>query len=118
MRDSHYPPFAKCAKSGAPPASMVTARSKSGPPANLFPADARVGQPPAQVEFQNHFQRGAARGAVNTPHWDIIGNPLVGAADKRQKAWKAMLKKHQALIDYYKNPVRQEVLELEEGEQV
>jgi len=72
----------------------------------------------AQSEFGTHLQRGTARGAIGAPHWDIINNPLVGAADKRQKAWKSMLKKHQALIDYYKNPVRQEMLELDEGEAV
>ncbi len=79
----------------------------------------RVMNRAAQVEFRIHFERGAMRGgAINTPHWNIIDNPLVGAADKRQKAWKAMLKKHQALIDYYRNPEGQEVLELNEGEAV
>ena len=70
----------------------------------------------AQVEFSNHLERAPAGGVIHAPHWNVIENPLVGAADKRQRAWKAMAKKHQSLIEYYQNPHRQEVLELRAGD--
>ena len=53
---------------------------------------------------------------MQTSTWDVIDNPLVGVADKRQKAWKVMQKKHRAIIEYFKNPQRQEVLQMDEGQ--
>lgn len=74
----------------------------------------------SRSQFSRHLQISpkAARARLNTRTWDVIDNPLMGIADKRQKAWKAMLKKHRSLIDYFKNPQRQEVLQMDEGQQV
>ena len=46
---SWFPPFANCAKDGAPPVLVVPARSKAGPPATPTLGDTtheRVGHPP------------------------------------------------------------------------
>jgi hypothetical protein len=74
----------------------------------------------SRAQFSTYLQRAprAAAGVMQTPTWDVINNPLVGTVDKRQKAWKALQKKHQSLIDHFKNPQRQEVLEMDEGEAV
>jgi hypothetical protein len=74
----------------------------------------------SRSQFGRHLQiaPAAARARVNTRTWDVIDNPLMGIADRRQKDWKTMLKKHQSLIDYFKNPQRQEVLAMDEGQQV
>lgn len=73
----------------------------------------------ARGQFGKHLQRNpAARGVVQSLSWDVLDNPLNGAADKRQKAWKSMLKKHQELIEYFQNPNRQEYLRLDAGQAV
>jgi hypothetical protein len=74
----------------------------------------------SRAQFSAYLQRSprAAAGVMQTPTWDVIANPLVGMADKRQRAWKSMQKKHQSLIEHFKNPQRQEVLEMDEGEAV
>ena len=61
-------------------------------------------------QFNTHLERTAGgRGGNQQPSWTVLDNPLIGAADKRLKAWKAMLKKQQALIDYFKDENRQVV---------
>jgi hypothetical protein len=73
----------------------------------------------ARGQFSKHLQRNTtARGATQSPSWDVLDNPLNGAADKRHKAWRAMLKKQQALIEHFQNPNRQEYLGLDGGQVV
>ena len=55
-------------------------------------------------------------GGNQQPTWTVLDNPLIGAADRRQKAWKAMLKRQQALIDYFKDENRQRVLQMDGGQ--
>jgi hypothetical protein len=74
----------------------------------------------SRSQFSMYLQRApaAARGVIPGSTWDVIDNPLNGVADKRQKAWKAMLKKQQSLIEYFKDEHRQEVLAIDEGQPV
>jgi hypothetical protein len=70
-------------------------------------------------QFSRHLERNTtARGTTQSPIWDVLDNPLNGAADKRQRAWRTMRKKQEALIEYFQNPHRQEFLGLEGGESV
>jgi hypothetical protein len=70
-------------------------------------------------QFSKHLQRNTtARAVTQSPSWDVLDNPLNGAVDKRQKAWRAMLKKQQAFIEYLQDPNRQEYLRLDGGESV
>ena len=65
----------------------------------------------ARREFSPHFRRNAKlKEKTSTPTWDILANPLIEAADKRQKAWKAMLRHQKALIEYFRDPNRQQDL--------
>jgi len=67
----------------------------------------------ARREFSNYLHKNErAKARTHTPTWDVMENPLVGAADKRLKAWKAMLKQHKALVEYFKDEHRQEDLPL------
>ncbi|HWX94050.1 MAG TPA: hypothetical protein VNY29_15590 [Terriglobales bacterium] len=73
----------------------------------------------ARGQFGRHLQRNTtARGTTQSPHWDVVDNPLHGAVDRRQKAWRGMLKNQAALIEYFQNPNRQEYLGLEGGQVV
>jgi hypothetical protein len=73
----------------------------------------------ARGQFGRYLQRNTtASGATQSPSWDVLDNPLNGAADKRQKAWRAMLKKQQALVEYFQNPNRQGYLGLDGGQAV
>ncbi len=70
-------------------------------------------------QFSKHLQRNTtARAVSQSLRWDVLENPLIGAADKRQKAWKAMLKKQETLIDYFKDENRQEYLAMDGGQNV
>jgi hypothetical protein len=70
-------------------------------------------------EFSKYLQRNTtARAVTQSLSWDIIDNPLIGASDKRQKAWKTMRKKQETLIAYFKGESRQEVLEMDDGQAV
>ena len=67
-------------------------------------------------EFNKNLRKNKKlKAKTGTPTWDILENPLVEAADKRHKAWKAMLRQQKALIEYFKDPNRQEDLELNEA---
>jgi hypothetical protein len=74
----------------------------------------------SRSQFSIYLQRmpAAARGVIQGTAWDVIDNPLNGVADRRQKAWKTMLKKHQSLVDHFKAEQRQEVLAMDEGQEV
>ena len=74
----------------------------------------------SRSQFSMYLQRApaAARGVIQSLTWDIIANPLVGFADRRQKAWRAMLKKQQSLIEHFQAEQRQEVLAIDEGRPV
>ena len=70
----------------------------------------------ARKEFDKNLRKNKkVKAKTGTPTWDILENPLVEAADKRHKAWKAMLRQQKALIEYFKDPHRQEDLELNGG---
>jgi hypothetical protein len=69
-------------------------------------------------QFSKHLERIVGGRSGNQPSWGVLDNPLIGAADKRQKAWKVMLKKQQALIDYFKDEHRQEYLEIDGGQPI
>jgi hypothetical protein len=67
----------------------------------------------ARREFGANLRKNArAKARTHTPTWDVLENPLLGAADKRQRAWKAMLRQHRSLIAYFKDENRQEELPL------
>ena len=69
----------------------------------------------ARREFGANLRKNTKlKARTSTATWDILANPLMETADKRLKAWKAMLKQQKALIDYFKDPNRQQDLELNE----
>jgi hypothetical protein len=74
----------------------------------------------SRSQFNLYLQRApaAARAVIPSLTWDVIDNPLVGIADRRQKAWKAMLKKQQSLIEHFQAEHRQEVLPIDEGQPI
>lgn len=67
----------------------------------------------ARKEFSKHLAKNTkAKKTTHTATWDVRDNPLVGEADKRHKAFRAMRKQQEKLIAYLKDPHRQEELAL------
>lgn len=69
----------------------------------------------ARREFSKHLTKNTrAKARTGSATWDVRDNPLVGEADKRHKAFRAMRRQQEKLIAYLKDPERQEELALGE----
>lgn len=70
-------------------------------------------------DFRAFFRRNKTAGSrTHTPTWDVVSNPLAGAPDRRQREWRGMRKRQEALIDFLRTGrevPEQGELELGEG---